>query len=220
MPVLPLVGSTIVAPGLSDASRSASSIIASAIRSFTLPPGLSDSSLASTLRGCAAACSASSIRRKSGTQRRAARDEVPAHEHSLPRSSTAVSCSDAPSYAGSHGSPGLPEHRGDWGPSRGPTPSDVIHRPSGSASRRRPDHQVFQRPAIHHAGHRVGDLLPELAQVVRVGAVVPSQGRPRTGRSPLRRPAGRAPTVISSGALADMVAAARAAAWRSAARRA
>src|SRR5512143_2792765 len=49
MPVLPLVGSTSVAPGLSAPRRSASSTMASAIRSFTLPPGLSDSILASTV---------------------------------------------------------------------------------------------------------------------------------------------------------------------------
>ena len=48
MPVLPLVGSTIVAPGLSTPRRSASSTIATAIRSFTLPPGLRDSTLTST----------------------------------------------------------------------------------------------------------------------------------------------------------------------------
>src|SRR6185503_8196391 len=83
----------------------------------------------------------------------------------------------APFVEGSHGSAVAPRTPGGLGAISGPpSKSDVIHRPSGSASRRRPDHQVFQRPAIHHAGHRVGDLLPELAQVVRVGAVVPSLG--------------------------------------------
>src|SRR2546425_937721 len=48
MPVLPLVGSTIVPPGFSAPVRSASSIIARAIRSLTLPPGLRDSTLATT----------------------------------------------------------------------------------------------------------------------------------------------------------------------------
>src|SRR5215470_10466271 len=48
MPVLPLVGSTIVAPGLSTPRRSASSSIETAMRSLTLPPGLSDSTLAAT----------------------------------------------------------------------------------------------------------------------------------------------------------------------------
>ena len=46
-PVLPLVGSTIVPPGLSLPSRSAASIILTAIRSFTDPPGLRYSTLAS-----------------------------------------------------------------------------------------------------------------------------------------------------------------------------
>src|SRR5689334_6858427 len=45
-PVLPEVGSMIVPPGRSSPDRSASSIIVRAIRSFTLPPGFSCSSLA------------------------------------------------------------------------------------------------------------------------------------------------------------------------------
>src|SRR5215471_13644784 len=48
MPVLPDVGSTIVAPGLSRPFSSASSIMARAMRSLTLPPGLRDSTFAST----------------------------------------------------------------------------------------------------------------------------------------------------------------------------
>ena len=48
MPVFPLVGSTTVEPGLSTPRRSASSIMPTAILSLTLPPGLSDSILAST----------------------------------------------------------------------------------------------------------------------------------------------------------------------------
>src|SRR6187549_3622536 len=47
-PVFPLVGSTIVPPGRSSPDRSAASIIRSAIRSFTDPPGLKYSTLAST----------------------------------------------------------------------------------------------------------------------------------------------------------------------------
>ncbi len=47
-PVLPLVGSTMVPPGRSSPEASASSIISSAIRSFTDPPGLKYSTLAST----------------------------------------------------------------------------------------------------------------------------------------------------------------------------
>src|SRR5581483_1761895 len=48
MPVLPLVGSTRVSPGLMVPRRSASSTMASAMRSLTEPPGLSDSILATT----------------------------------------------------------------------------------------------------------------------------------------------------------------------------
>src|SRR5437867_4253203 len=46
MPVLPLVGSMIVAPGFRRPSLSAVSIMLSAMRSLTLPAGLSDSTLA------------------------------------------------------------------------------------------------------------------------------------------------------------------------------
>src|SRR3990172_2386105 len=45
-PVFPDVASTITPPGLSRPSRSAASIIASPIRSFTEPPGLKNSALA------------------------------------------------------------------------------------------------------------------------------------------------------------------------------
>ena len=48
--MLPLVGSTITPPGFSRPARSAASIIGSAIRSFTEPPGFMCSSLA-TSRG-------------------------------------------------------------------------------------------------------------------------------------------------------------------------
>src|SRR5207342_2671108 len=48
MPVLPLVASMTVCPGLSAPVRSASSITARAMRSFTEPSGLKDSSLAYT----------------------------------------------------------------------------------------------------------------------------------------------------------------------------
>src|SRR3990170_2413905 len=48
MPVLPLVGSTMVSPGLIRPSRSAASIMLRAIRSLTLPAGLCDSTFATT----------------------------------------------------------------------------------------------------------------------------------------------------------------------------
>src|SRR5215470_1328776 len=49
MPVLPLVGSTIVEPGFRRPRRSASSSMATAMRSLTLPPGFIDSIFATTL---------------------------------------------------------------------------------------------------------------------------------------------------------------------------
>ena len=49
-PVLPLVGSTMVAPGLSWPAFSAASIIESAMRSLMLPPGLVRSALIHTSR--------------------------------------------------------------------------------------------------------------------------------------------------------------------------
>src|SRR6478735_12573907 len=48
MPVLPLVGSMIVPPGLSLPDRSASSIIASAMRSLIDPPGFARSDFIQT----------------------------------------------------------------------------------------------------------------------------------------------------------------------------
>src|SRR5437870_6864014 len=50
-PVFPLVGSMIVPPGLKSPFASASSIIFSPIRSFTLPPGFIISSFASARQG-------------------------------------------------------------------------------------------------------------------------------------------------------------------------
>lgn len=48
-PVFPLVGSTIVPPGLSAPLSSAASIMRRAMRSFTEPPGLKYSTLARTV---------------------------------------------------------------------------------------------------------------------------------------------------------------------------
>jgi hypothetical protein len=47
--VLPEVGSTIVPPGFSSPDASAASIIRTAMRSFTEPPGLKYSTFASTV---------------------------------------------------------------------------------------------------------------------------------------------------------------------------
>ena len=53
-PVLPDVGSTIVPPGRNAPDASAASIIRTAMRSFTDPPGLKYSTLASTCAGAPA----------------------------------------------------------------------------------------------------------------------------------------------------------------------
>jgi len=63
IPVLPLVGSSTMVSGPSRPPRSAASIMATPIRSFTLPAGLKDSSLATT---CAAAPSVTRRSRTSG----------------------------------------------------------------------------------------------------------------------------------------------------------
>ena len=57
MPVLPEVGSMMTEPGFSWPLASASSIIALAIRSFTLPAGLKYSSFARTRASSFSACS-------------------------------------------------------------------------------------------------------------------------------------------------------------------
>ena len=63
IPVLPLVASTIVVrPGSILPSASAASIIATPMRSFTLPPGFKDSSLAYSSTPFSAAGEPSSIR--------------------------------------------------------------------------------------------------------------------------------------------------------------
>jgi hypothetical protein len=65
MPVLPDVGSTMVPPGFSSPDASAASIIFSAMRSFTLPPGLKYSTFAST-RGASGPVGTTWLRRTSG----------------------------------------------------------------------------------------------------------------------------------------------------------
>src|SRR3954470_24284931 len=65
MPVFPLVGSTMVPPGRSSPEASAASIIRSAMRSFTEPPGLTYSTLASTSGASGPRCS---VTRRSRTR--------------------------------------------------------------------------------------------------------------------------------------------------------
>ena len=79
-----------------------------------------------------------------------------------------------------------------------------------SRGARRPRRQIAERPAVDDPRHRVRDLLPELPRSW------PSRRRPRPAARasngalrPLHRPQ-HAPTVISSGALRQMVAAGRA----------
>src|SRR3954462_8337647 len=66
MPVLPLVGSTIVPPGLSAPLASAASTMRTAIRSFTDPPGLRYSSLASTSGASGPSSRVTEVSRTSG----------------------------------------------------------------------------------------------------------------------------------------------------------
>ena len=73
-PVLPLVGSMMVPPGLSSPSRSAASIIGRPMRSLTEPPGLSISSLA-RMSGWRSAGPRSRVTRDEADERRLA-DEV------------------------------------------------------------------------------------------------------------------------------------------------
>src|SRR3954447_18845260 len=66
-PVLPDVGSTIVPPGFNKPSRSAASIIATATRSLTLPPGFVVSSFATSVH-CTASALHTCGRRTSGVR--------------------------------------------------------------------------------------------------------------------------------------------------------
>ena len=81
-PVLPEVGSTIVPPGWSSPEASAASIIRSAIRSFTEPPGLRYSTLAST-SGPPASPSAAGVERRRQPQQRGVADQVEERVHVL-----------------------------------------------------------------------------------------------------------------------------------------
>ena len=86
MPVLPLVGSTMVSPGLRRPSRSAASTMATAMRSLTLPPGLRASSFPST---AAAPAGTTRLRRTRGV-RPISSSTLAATSMSLPVSLTAA----------------------------------------------------------------------------------------------------------------------------------
>src|SRR5438552_12110076 len=138
-PVLPLVGSTIVAPGFSTPRRSASSTMAAAMRSFTLAPGLRASILASTRAPLA-----------SGSRRSRTSGVPPISSKTLSAIFSLIR------------SPGLEE-------------SYVVHGPRGAALFFRAGHEVAERPAIDDAGHRLADLVPQLAEV-GAAAVAPAVG--------------------------------------------
>src|SRR5688572_1099082 len=81
MPVLPLVASTRIFPGLSNPRRSPSSTIERAARSFTLPAGLYHSAFAKTCTG--ATDSETRLNESSGVLPIRSRTDRPATEDSL-----------------------------------------------------------------------------------------------------------------------------------------
>src|SRR5437867_572000 len=130
MPVLPLVGSTIVPPGLSAPRRSASSTMATPMRSLTLPPGLNDSTFAMTVA-------------PSGLGRRLRRTIGV-----CPMSSrTLAAIGDRLTATAS---------------------SDVIHRAGGALALPHPLGHVGERQPVDHARHGLGDLLPQLHQILTI----------------------------------------------------
>src|SRR5712691_2134894 len=130
MPVLPLVGSTIVPPGLSAPRRSASSTMATPMRSLTLPPGLNDSTFAITVA-------------PSGLGRRLRRTMGV-----CPMSSrTLVAIGDRVTATAS---------------------SDVIHRAGGTLALAHTLGHLAEREPVDHARHGLGDLVPQLHQILTI----------------------------------------------------
>src|SRR5437879_7515488 len=126
MPVLPLVGSTSVPP------RSASSTMATAMRSLTLPPGFNDSTFAITVAppGCGRR-----LRRTMGV---------------CPMSSRRVAAIGGRPTAGAS--------------------SDVVHRTGGALALAHAFGQLAEREPVDHARHGLGDLVPQLHQVLTITA--------------------------------------------------
>src|SRR5215467_9500482 len=146
MPVLPLVGSTTVAPALRRPRRSASSIMLTAIRSFTLPPGLSDSILARTTPPPGFG---NRLRRTSGVPPTTSSTEAAMRG----RTSVAVfRCVMATNPIGNDGSP---LKKG----------SDVIHRLGRFPPLGRVPSQILERGAVHHRVHRFRHRAPQIRQV-------------------------------------------------------
>src|SRR5438105_2037417 len=134
-PVLPLVGSTIVEPARMRPWRSASSSMATAMRSFTLPPGFSDSTFATT---SAPPGLGSRFKRTSGVRPTSSSTDAAI----FPRS---VISGLARSY--------------------------VIHRTRHAASLRGAHGEIAEGQAVDHAGHRLGNLLPEIHEVLPIAHV-------------------------------------------------
>src|SRR5579864_1546935 len=175
MPVLPLVGSTSVAPALSTPRRSASSTMASAIRSFTLPPGLSDSILASTV---APPGFGTRFSRTSGVAPISSRTEPAVRGRAGAAALLVVMARSCPGRAGV-----------GW------RRSDVIHGAGGTAPLGGTPAQVLEGRTIDDRGHRALDLPPQLAEPGRVlgrGATPAAPRRVRIGGRALHRPQERA----------------------------
>src|SRR3989338_7831919 len=166
MPVFPLVGSTRVAPGARSPRRSASSTMATAIRSLTLPPGLSDSIFASTVAPSALA------RRLSLTS------GVPP-----PTSSTEPAIRARPPPPGRF-CPMAPMRPGR-------RPSDVVHGPGHALALLGQALEVRQRNPVDDRRHGRAHLLPQLGQIA--GGIPPGcapcpPGRLEPSEGPLHRP--------------------------------
>src|SRR5215467_2524353 len=146
MPVLPLVGSTTVAPGLRRPRRSASSIMLTAIRSFTLPPGLSDSIFARTTPPPGFG---SRLRRTSGVPPTTSSTEA------AMRGRTSVAVFRWVMATNPIGNDSSPVKKG----------SDVIHRLGRFPALGRVPPQVLERGAVHHRVHRFRHRAPQIRQV-------------------------------------------------------
>ena len=191
-PVLPDVGSTIVPPGCSSPEASAASIIRAAIRSFTEPPGLRYSTLAST----------------SGP-----RSALPSGRSSVPCSRTSGvlptrSSSDSTySMRGQHSrGPELVSHRREWprgrrqpcqpygarrrsAPRRAPAARGRVdpRRPArGARHGRRPRRPRGPRPGARRPPDAVVRVRPQ--PVRRAGAGRRGRRGGRPARRPRRRP--------------------------------
>src|SRR5262245_5906716 len=146
MPVLPLVGSTTVAPGLSTPRRSASSIIPTAVRSLTLPPGLSDSIFPSTT---APPAFGRRLSRTSGVP--PTTSSTDAATFGLP-TAAAFRWVMAPNPIGNAGSP---RKKG----------SDAIHRLGGRPTLRRVSLEILERRAIHDGVAGIGHRAPQEREI-------------------------------------------------------